>query len=211
VSLSSEQLKNLEKLKTRDLDAVAVESATLFQKVIDEFPELRIETNYPQNAAELAKGELYVLRNLCIGQQAPEITGKDIYGKEMKLSDYRGKVIVLDFGSHRSCGVCRLMYPNLRLMVDKFKGKPFALLGISVDDDVKDLVALAEKGENSWPIWWDGENAEGPLASQWAIRSMPMFFVLDQKGVIRNKGFLQPSEIEATVEMLLKGEIAAKP
>jgi len=209
--LSTEEMENVQKLKARDLGAVLVESAALFQKVIDEFPNLRIENNYPQNAAELAKGELFLLRNLSIGQQAPEITGKDIHGKEMKLSEYRGKVVVLDFGSHRSCGVCRQMYPYLRSMVEKSKGKPFALLGISVDDDVKELVALAEKGEISWPIWWDGENGEGPLASKWAIRSMPMIFVLDRKGVIRNKGFIQPGEIEATVHMLLKGEVAATP
>ena len=84
------------------------------------------------------------------------------------------------------------------------KEKPFALIGISVDDDINDLKALAEKGENNWPIWWDGVNLEGPIASQWIIRSMPTFVVLDPKGVIRNKGFIQANELEATVDMLLK-------
>ncbi len=122
----------------------------------------------------------------------------------MRLSDYRGKVVVLDFGSHRSCGVCRQFYPSLRSLVESHKEKPFALLGISVDDDINDLKALAEKGENTWPIWWDGETGEGPIASQWAIRALPTIFVLDPKGVIRNKGSIQANEIEATVDMLLK-------
>ena len=78
-------------------------------------------------------------------------------------------------------------------------------------DDVEQLKSLAEKGETTWPIWWDGENLEGPLAARWVIRSMPTFFVLDPKGVIRNQGFIQPGEIEATVDMLLKEMSAARP
>ncbi len=210
-SLNKDQLAKVRQMKDRGLDAVAAESEALFRKVIDEYADLRIENNYPQRAAEAAKGELFVLRNLCIGRKAPEIVGKDIRGKAMKLSDYRGKVVVLDFGSHRSCGVCRQMYPGLRSMVEEYRDKPFALLGISVEDDVKELVALADKGENTWPVWWDGENMDGPLTSQWVIRSMPTFFVLDQKGVIRNKGFIQTGEIEATVDMLLKEMGAARP
>jgi hypothetical protein len=96
-------------------------------------------------------------------------------------------------------------------MVEKYKGKPVAVVGVSVEDDVKELVALAEKGETTWPIWWDGENLEGPLAARWAIRAMPTFYVLDPKGVIRNKGFLQPGEIEATVDMLVKERGADEP
>ena len=210
-SLDKDKLANVQRMKDRGLEAVAAESEALFQKVIDQYADLRIESNYPQNAAELAKGELHVLRNLCIGRKAPDIVGKDIRGKAMRLADYRGKVVVLDFGSHRSCGVCRQMYPHLRTIVENYREKPFALLGISVEDDVKELVSLADKGENTWPIWWDGENLEGPLAAQWVIRSMPTFYVLDPKGVIRNKGFIQPGEIEATVDMLLKEMNQSKP
>ena len=202
--LNRSTLKNVQRMKERGIDKVGAESEALFQTVIDKYPDLRIESNYPQNAAELAKGELAVLRDFGIGRQAPEIVGKDIHGKPMRLSDHRGKVVVLDFGSHRSCGVCRQYYPHLRSLVERYKEKPFALLGISVDDDINELKALAEQGENTWPIWWDGETGEGPIASQWVIRSMPTFFVLDTKGVIRNKGFIQPNEIEATVDMLLK-------
>ena len=73
-------------MKDRGLEAVAAESEALFQKVIDQYADLRIESNYPQNAAELAKGELHVLRNLCIGRKAPDIVGKDIRGKAMRLA-----------------------------------------------------------------------------------------------------------------------------
>ena len=45
-------------------------------------------------------GELFEMRNLNIGQVAPEIEGEDIDGVVFKLSDYRGKVVVLDFWGH---------------------------------------------------------------------------------------------------------------
>jgi peroxiredoxin len=202
---------NFDRIKQRGLDKVAAESAALFEEVLAKYADVVIENSYPSNAADFARGRLYELRNLGIGAKAPEIDGRDIHGKPMKLSEYRGKVVVLDFGSHRSCGVCRQMYPHLRNIVEDYKGRPVALLGISVDDDVKELRVLAEKGETTWAIWWDGENAEGPIAAQWVVHAMPTFYVLDQRGVIRNKGFLQADQIRSTVDILLKEMGADKP
>jgi peroxiredoxin len=204
-------LANFDRIRDRGLGKVGAEAEALFEEVLERYADVQIENSYPRNAGEFAKGQLFELRNLAIGAKAPEIEGRDIHGSAMKLSDHRGKVVVLDFGSHRSCGVCRQMYPYLRDFVRDYQGKPVALLGISVDDDVKELVSLAEKGETAWPIWWDGENLEGPLAARWVIRSMPTFYVLDHRGVIRNKGFLQPDQVRNTVDKLLSEMSAAKP
>jgi hypothetical protein len=75
-------------MKDRGLDAVTAESEALFQKVIDRYADIRIENNYPQGAAELAKWELHVPRNLCIGRKAPDIVSKDIRGKAMRLAGW---------------------------------------------------------------------------------------------------------------------------
>ena len=50
--------------------------------------------------AETARRQLYAIRNLSIGRTAPEITGQDVDDKTFKLSDYRGKVVLLDFWGH---------------------------------------------------------------------------------------------------------------
>jgi hypothetical protein len=60
-----------------------------FQDVIDKYGT--------DDQKELAKGELFKMHNLAIGKVAPEIEGEDVDGKKFKLSDYRGKVVVLDF------------------------------------------------------------------------------------------------------------------
>ncbi len=72
----------------------ATEAEKIFEKVIAQFGDL---PHYRGTMAQAAQGELFELRNLNIGQAAPEIEGEDVDGKKFKLSDYRGQVVVLDF------------------------------------------------------------------------------------------------------------------
>lgn len=160
------RLLNLNRLKERGLDNVAAESEALFERVIREYGDARLEDNLPHDAGAFAKGQLFELRNLCIGRKSLEMEGKDISGKTMKLSDYRGKVVVLDFGSHRTCGVCRAMYPDLRTLVEQFEGKPFALIGINSGDDLNELKGLVSEKEITWRVLWDGEGEEGSITSR---------------------------------------------
>jgi len=67
-----------------------------FERCESDFADVEYMKGY-KKLGEMAKGELFELRNLAIGKTAPEITGKDVEGNEFKLSDYRGKVVVIDF------------------------------------------------------------------------------------------------------------------
>lgn len=209
--LAPATLHNLDLLKRRGLDRLAEESEALFERVIRDYGDVRIASNYPPEAGKFAKEQLFELRNLSIGNKALEIEATDVAGKPFKLSDYRGQVVLLDFGSHRSCGVCRQFYPGLRSLVERFEQRPFAMIGIHSLDDLEELKGLVRDKEITWRIVWDGEKIDGPIASQWMIRSMPTFYVLDHDGVIRNKGFIQVSELALTIEMLLKEVPHAEP
>ena len=70
------------------------EAEKLFEEVAASGADLPA---YRGTYADLAKGELFEMQHLGIGQVAPEIVGKNVDGKETKLSDYRGKVVVIDF------------------------------------------------------------------------------------------------------------------
>ena len=210
-SMRSENLAALNHLKERGLDNVAAESEALFERTIKDYSDVRLQHNVPSEAGEYARQQLFELRNLSIGKPALALEGTDITGAPLKLSDYRGKVVVLDFGSHRSCGICSAMYPQLRSWVEQFDGQPFALIGVNIGDDLDELKQLAAKGETTWKVVWDGDAPEGPLSKQWVIRGMPTIYVIDQAGVIRNKGFLQGQELIGTVQMLLKEMAVAKP
>jgi len=80
----------LKEIKTWDADKAAKEAEELFERIVTKYAEAK-------DLAAKAKTELFELRNLAIGRTAPDIEGEDIDGKKFKLSDYRGKVVVLDF------------------------------------------------------------------------------------------------------------------
>ena len=88
----------VEQLRARKPDQLVKESEELFQRVIDKYGDLR---QYGQvTFGKSAAGELFEMRNLAIGKPAPDIQGEDIDGKKFKLSEYKGKVVVIDFWGH---------------------------------------------------------------------------------------------------------------
>lgn len=70
------------------------EAEKLFEQVAETYGDL---PHYRGKLGEAAKAALFEIRNLAIGQVAPEIEGKDVDGNRFKLSEYRGKVVVIDF------------------------------------------------------------------------------------------------------------------
>jgi tetratricopeptide (TPR) repeat protein len=69
-----------------------------FEEITTKYPNAKYEIfGRKMNLGEEAKNELFEIQHLGIGKQAPEITGEDIGGKKFTLSDYRGKVVLLDF------------------------------------------------------------------------------------------------------------------
>lgn len=83
-----------EALAKADPGKMKDEAVALLEKVQKDYPDAKM-LNRP--VAEQAKGVLFALQHLDIGQEAPNIKGKDQEGKDLKLADYRGKVVVLDF------------------------------------------------------------------------------------------------------------------
>jgi RNA polymerase sigma factor (sigma-70 family) len=169
-----------------------------------------------ETLAAVADRELIDIRTLRIGQTAPEITGEDIDGKPMTLSEYRGKVVLLDFGSHEHCGGCRLAYPRLKAIIDQYRGRPFAVLGINNNDNHNVLKELKAKGEITWRCWWDGgkalEDGPGPITMRWNVQAYPSFIVLDHRGAIRFKDLFPQDERgfgEAIMPLLEQAERAA--
>ncbi|MFL5330375.1 MAG: redoxin domain-containing protein [Gemmataceae bacterium] len=161
------------------------------------------ETNKKQ-ADELRKllSEKYtdVIPDLSVGKAVPEVLCQDLEGKPVKLSDHKGKVVVLDIWA-TWCGPCRQMIPHEREMVEKLKDKPFVLISVSGDDERKTLTDFLEKNKMPWTHWWNGP--EAGIMDDWDIDHFPSVFVIDAKGVIRFKEVRGP-ELEEAVEKLLK-------
>ena len=87
----------LDELKRQDRAKAAAEMEALFERVIEKYADVKLP--YSGTVGAQAKTELYEIRHLSIGKQAQEIEGQDQDGKHFKLSDYRGKVVLLYFWS----------------------------------------------------------------------------------------------------------------
>ncbi len=114
-----------------DPDALSKEAERFFDRVVEQYAGIAGKSG---KLGEAAEKELFRLRQLAVGRPAPDVEGEDVDGKRFRLSDYRGKVVVLTF-SGNWCGPCRAMYPHERNLVERMKGRPFELLSVNTDED----------------------------------------------------------------------------
>jgi AhpC/TSA family len=161
----------VETIKKADKAVISSESEALLERVISEYGDVPFPAGWDKakrrgkTLADQARLKLDTLRNLTVGKVAPDIQGEDINGKRMRLSDYRGKVVVLVFWG-TWCGPCMGLIPHEKALVERLKDRAFALLGINSDTDREKLQAAIEKEGIAWRSWWDGGNIGGPIAAR---------------------------------------------
>lgn len=161
-----------------------------------------------QTLGQVAEAQLDDWRNLAVGKMAPEIEGVDLLGKPLKLSDYRGKVVAMVFWG-AWCGPCVRQIPHEKALVDRMKGRPFAMLGVNTDTLPETALKLMEAQGVTWPNWRDGEPGEGPIAKLYHVRGYPTTFVIDADGKIRSKA-TQGEALDRLVESLVAEREAAR-
>lgn len=137
--------------------------------------------------ADIASERLDATHNLAVGRPAPEIDGVDFDGNPLRLSDYRGKVVALVFwGSW--CGPCLREIPRERALLERLKGRPFALLGVDCDEDRETARKVMGREGITWPNWHDGAPGSGPIARRYHVEGYPTAIVIDAEGKIRFRG-----------------------
>jgi RNA polymerase sigma factor (sigma-70 family) len=203
---------DLERLAKADHQAIARQAQQILERVIADYGDVRYvngKMTTQEILAVVAGRELSAMRTLTTGRPAPEIAAADLDGKPMKLSEFRGKVVLLEFGSHENCPGCRLAYPLLRSALERWRGRPFVILGINTNcsrDALKESIA---RGEITWRCWWEANQTDGPgpITTSWNIRGFPTFFLIDHRGVIRSKEDIHPFDTKSfdeAVDRLLK-------
>ena len=120
------------------------------------------------------------------GDIAAPLEGKDLDGNVIKLSDYRGKVVVVDFWWTR-CGPCIAAIPREKEMVKQLKGRPFAFISVCTSPNREETKQLLKKIPVPWPNIDDGD--AGPIVTEWGVRDYPTFVVIDATGVIRYRHY----------------------
>lgn len=153
-------------------------------------------------ARSWAEGKLRELRLLAIGKTLPDVSAETLEGSMESISDYRGKVVILDVWA-TWCGPCVAMIPHEREMIERLKGEPFAILSVSCDEDKETLASFLEETSMPWDHWWSGRDSD--FTESLAIGKYPSIFVLDKEGVIRFKD-IKGEELDAAVDSLLEIE-----
>jgi thiol-disulfide isomerase/thioredoxin len=134
-----------------------------------------------------AEAMLFEVQYLSIGSTAPDIDGTDLEETPLKLSDFRGKVVLLVFWG-TWCGPCMSAVPEHVALLKRMEGKPFAIVGVNSDADRDAAHKIGMEKGISWRSWWDGGSNHGPIASRWNVDGWPTLYLIDAAGTIRFKG-----------------------
>jgi cytochrome c biogenesis protein CcmG, thiol:disulfide interchange protein DsbE len=132
---------------------------------------------------------------------APDFSLADLSGRTFRLSDYRGKVVVLDFWA-TWCDPCKQEIPHFIEMQSKYASQGLQVLGVSMDDDEAPVRQFQQQFKMNYPVALGSPE----LADQYGgILGLPITFVIDRNGRIaaRHVGATDVSVIKAEIQKLI--------
>ena len=189
---SPEDYSNVRKLVNKvDADLHDTPYADEFKEFVD---------YYDQKAGQASNSSQFAVN---VGQVAPDIALPNPEGEIMRLSDLKGKVVLLDFWASW-CGPCRRANPHVVSLYNKYKDDGFTVFSVSLDRNGQKQrwIDAIEQDKLSWDThvsdlkFWQSEPAR-----QYGVTAIPATFLLDRDGVIRK---LNPrANLEESIQELL--------
>ena len=166
-----------------------VESAQVAFNTLDESLQ---ESYY----AKKLKDIIDRLKSIAIGSKAPEFTASDINGKEVSLSSFKGKYVLLDFWASW-CSPCRQENPNVVKAYARFKDKNFTVLSFSLDENKDAWQQAITSDKLTWTQVSDLKGWSSNVANKYGLQSIPSNFLLDPDGKIIAKDLRGDDLIQA--------------
>jgi len=139
-----------------------------------------------------------------VGRAAPDFAAKSDGGRNVRLSELRGQVVLVNFWASW-CSPCRQELPLLNKLYTQYRAAGFVLLAVNVDDNPKDAEAMLKRLGLRFPTLFDGSKN---VAKLYGVDTMPATLVIDRDGRVRyvHRGYYEGYErkYEQQVRELLK-------
>jgi cytochrome c biogenesis protein CcmG/thiol:disulfide interchange protein DsbE len=128
-----------------------------------------------------------------------DFTLKDIHGKDVTLSAYKGKVILLDFWA-TWCAPCKIEIPGFVELYNKYKSRGLAILGVSMDDSISAVKPFADKLKMNYPVLIGAGRSD--IEQAFALTGLPTSFIINRDGKIcaQHTGFAPKEQFEREIK-----------
>lgn len=198
MNLEAQQVVKVKEMIESMGDSFASLAAVGLLNPQNDFPFLdalvtKLNENYPETIAILQlKQQLDEMRALAVGQMAPDIVLPDPSGKTTKLSDLRGKYVLIDFWA-AWCKPCRQENPNVVRLFNQYNSKGFEVFGVSLDRSREDWVKAIADDQLNWTQVSDLQYFNSAAAVLYQIQAIPATYLVDPDGKIIAKDLRGPS------------------
>ena len=120
-----------------------------------------------------------------VGAPAPDIALKDLQGQEVKLSDLRGKIVLLNFWA-TWCKPCKEEMPAMQASYEKLRDQGFVVLAVNELEDVEKVAEHIRTHGHTFLVVMDHDNR---VANQYGVLGLPSSFLIDRQGIVREHIF----------------------
>jgi peroxiredoxin len=136
-----------------------------------------------------------------VGKTVPELVMPDPSGKEISISSFRGKFLLIDFWASW-CGPCRMENPNVVKAFNEFKGKNFTILGVSLDKDKSSWKKAIMQDHLSWTQMSDLKYWNSQAVETFGFQGIPFNVLVDTSGKVIAES-LRGEELDAKLRQVL--------
>jgi thiol-disulfide isomerase/thioredoxin len=164
---------------------------------VHEFGVLMANSGGPPELTELGKG---LLRRLdAVGEPLP-FEFKTADGRTVNLAAVSNKVVLVDFWA-TWCPGCVTLSPKIQKLYEQFHTNGFDVVGINFDDDTNQAQRFIQKEGVDWPQYFGGRGAGNKYGRQYSINVLPVVWLVDRKGIVRD--IHGTTDLEAKIDKLM--------